>query len=143
MVTVKVIGLSELNKLSEQLTEVKPDVKKIVKEYGVYAKNIAPKSSGALRQGIRWFSTENKGTIRSGLPNHKDNRNRPYHAWMHGYSFVKGPDGKGYDLSKGWRNWKTGKMSYIKSGVPNYMEVTAEKLSKDIDNKIINKLNKL
>lgn len=142
MVTIKVKGLPELNELSEQLKDVKISPKQVVSEYGVYAKNIAPKATGALQNGIRWFSTETQGTIRSGLPNHPDKRNRPYHMWMQGntsefnFTTIKAPNGDGgYDLS-------TGKYS-PKSGKPNYMVLTARKLDLDIDKLIKAKLAKL
>ena len=137
MVIVKVIGLGQLNELQQQLNELITTPADVVKPATLYAKQIAPSLSGALRNGIRYIIAPNKkqAIIRSGLPSNKDGRKRPYHLWINGI-------GK-YNLVKGWKNWRTGQMNYIKTGKVNYMLLTAEKVSKDIDSEITKKLNKL
>ena len=137
MAVIKVIGLGQLNELKQHLNELTTTPAEVVKPATLYAKQIAPSLSGALRNGIRYIIAPNKkqATIRSGLPNNKDGRKRPYNLWINGL-------GK-YNLTKGWKNWRTGEKHYIKTGKVNYMYLTADKVSKDIDAAITKKLNKL
>jgi len=138
MVTVKVIGLNELSELAQQLGDVAPNVRDIAKDGSKYAKSIAPKDKGDLRNGIRYISADkSKAIIRSGLPGGANSvRQRPYHMWFHGFTFVKAPDGQGgYNLLSGIYSPKTGK--------PNYMFLTADKVSQDIDKQTKQKLDNL
>lgn len=138
MVVVKVIGLDQLKELSKNLDLLSPDVVGIAKRGSAYAKSIAPKKTGDLKRGIRYFGSNAKGesTIRSGLPGGSNTRKRPYHIWFHDYNFVKAPNGDGgYKLSSG--------VFAPKSGIPNYMDVTAKNVSQWVDEDINNKLKKL
>jgi len=99
-----------------------------------YARNIAPQSSGALKQAIQkvYSPAEKSGRIRVVQPR---GSTRPYHMWMHGIKAPAGSSGKGYDLRFGWNvkyrqaDGSIGtKRAKIMSGIPDFMFKTREYL---------------
>lgn len=57
----------------------------VAREGQIFARKIAPKRTGALREGIQLvYGTRGNAWLVSHRPQNKDGRNRPYQLWMHG-----------------------------------------------------------
>lgn len=91
----------------------------------LFAKNIAPRDTGALIKAIKKKKGKRSAKLSLYQPANGDGRNRPYHLWMHGIKApVSGGAGSGYDTSTGKYAPKSGKYG------PMFMFVTHEEMIK-------------